>query len=183
MADKVPGTRRRMRVFYAADATELEPDMMPREGIDDSVLAGFATLANANVTEGVGEQTRVLFREPGDRGMSLVYAWFKSGYVLPFHSHNVDCLYYVLGGELRMGSHVLGKGDGFFIPADQAYGYEAGPDGVEVLEFRNATKFNFVYGVNDESRWTRIADTFSRRGDTWASETVPPSDRCGEREG
>ncbi len=177
MAEKGSGQRRRMRVFFSRDAAELTPEMMPREGIDDSVLAGFARLAEANVTEGVGERARVLFREPGDEGMSLVHVWFKSGYVLPFHSHSVDCLYYVIGGELRLGSHTLKKGDGFFIPAGQGYGYEAGPAGVEVLEFRNATKFNLVFGVNDQRRWQRIADTYSERAGTWAEETVPPSDR------
>ena len=177
MPEKMSGQRRRMQVFFGKDAAELEPEMMPREGIDDRVLAGFARLAEANVTEGVGERTRVLFREPGDEGMSLVHVWFKSGYVLPFHSHSVDCLYYVIGGELHMGSHVLKKGDGFFIPANQGYGYEAGPEGVEVLEFRNATNFNLVFGVNDENRWQRIADTYRERATTWAEETVPPSDR------
>jgi quercetin dioxygenase-like cupin family protein len=151
--------------------------MMPREGIDASVLAGLARLEAANVTEGLGEMTRVLFRESGDSGMSLVLAWFKSGYVLPFHSHSVDCLYYVVGGELHMGSHVLKKGDGFFVPADQAYGYEAGPDGVEVLEFRNATRFNLAFKGNKASRWDQIAQTFGERAAIWATETTPPSAR------
>ncbi len=177
MPGTTPVKRRRISVFRAEDATGIEPEMMPREGIDEAVLAGFARLAEANAREGMGEQTRLLFRESGDQGMSLVHAWFKSGYVLPFHSHNTDCLYYVIAGELHMGSHVLKKGDGIFIPKDQAYGYEAGPDGVEVLEFRNATQFNLKYGANDERRWNRIADTFRARADIWAGETVPPSAR------
>jgi quercetin dioxygenase-like cupin family protein len=177
MTDTVAKKRRRIAVFREQDACELGPQRMPRQGIDESVLAGFAILAAAKVTEGVGERARVVFSEPGEQGMSLVHVWFKSGYVLPFHSHNVDCLYYIIGGELRMGSHVLGKGDGIFIPADQAYGYEAGPEGVEVLEFRNATRFNLVYGVNDENRWNRIAQTFSERAAIWATETLTPSQR------
>ena len=177
MGEKTASKRRRIEVFHQRDAKELGPEVMPREGIDESVLAGFATLAEANVTEGVGERARIVFSEPGEQGMSLVHVWFKSGYVLPFHSHNVDCLYYVIGGELRMGSHVLGKGDGIFIPADQGYGYEAGPEGVEVLEFRNATRFNLVYGVNDEKRWNRIAQTFRERAAIWATETLTPSQR------
>jgi hypothetical protein len=108
--------------------------------------------------------------------MSLLYLWFKSHYVLPFHSHDTDCLYYVLSGELRMGSHVLRKGDGIFIPRETAYGYEAGPDGVEVLEFRNAKRFNLFFGNNPESRWDKIADTFRERAEIWQEET-PPSQR------
>lgn len=170
-------TRRRMVVFRASEAGEVGPEIMPREGIDDSVLAGFSLLAEAGVTEGLGEQTRLLFRDPGENGMSLVYAWFKSGYILPFHTHDSDCLYYVLAGELRMGSHVLRKGDGMFIPANHGYGYEAGPDGVEILEFRNATHFNLAFRANSESRWRSIADTFRNRAAIWAEETVPPSER------
>ena len=41
-----------------------------------------------------------------------------------------------------MGSQVLDAGDGFYIPGDHAYGYRAGPEGAEVLEFRHATSFD-----------------------------------------
>ena len=177
MTEKTAGGRRPMMVFHADEAAELGPEIMPREGIDEGVLAALNMLVDAGVREGLGEQSRLLFREPGEEGMSLVHVWFKSGYVLPFHSHNADCLYYVLGGELRMGSHILRRGDGFLIPRDRGYGYEAGSDGVELLEFRNATRFNLVYGVNDENRWQRIAQTYRDRADIWASETVPPSER------
>jgi quercetin dioxygenase-like cupin family protein len=177
MSETTENHRRRMIVFRASDAGEVSHDMMPREGIDDSVLAGFALLAQAGVTEGLGEQTRLLFKEPGDDGMSLVYAWFKSGYVLPFHTHDTDCLYYVIAGELHMGANILRKGDGMFIPRNYGYGYEAGPEGVEVLEFRNASRFNLAFRANDASRWERIADSFRTRGEIWAEETVPPSER------
>jgi hypothetical protein len=72
---------------------------------------------------------------------------------------------------------VIRKGDGFFVPAGKAYGYEAGPYGVEVLEFRNATRFNLLFGANDEARWQRIADTYTEREHIWAEETMPPSER------
>ena len=32
--------------------------------------------------------------------MHVSYIWFKSGYVLPPHSHDGDCLYYILAGSL-----------------------------------------------------------------------------------
>lgn len=176
MTETTDDMRRRMQFFYQRESRPLDPEMMPREGVDASVLAGIAKLAAVNVVEGLGERSRVLFSGPGDKGMSLVHIWFKSGYVLPYHSHNVDCLYYVIGGELRMGSRVLHKGDGVFIPAHQSYGYEAGPAGVEVLEFRNASRFNLLFGANDEARWDRIANTHRDRANIWATETVPPSE-------
>lgn len=177
MAETTGDTRRRILFFRAQDAEELGSEMMPVEGMDEGAAGGLASLSEGNFAAGLGDRARVLFREPGEKGMSLVYLWFKSGYVLPFHSHNVDCLYYVLGGELHMGSQVLRKGDGFFIPADHGYGYEAGPDGVEVLEFRHATRFNFVFKGNSEARWDRILEVFRQRADLWAEETVPPSER------
>lgn len=172
-----PGERKRIHIFRAADAGEVTDEMMPREGIDEGVMAGLARLAEAGVTEGVGERTRVLFREPGEQGMSLLHAWFKGGYVLPFHSHSTDCLYYVLSGELRMGSHVLRKGDGMFIPGEQGYGYEAGPEGVEVLEFRNATHFNLFFRGNTPRRWEQIGEAYRENETAWRAETVPPSER------
>lgn len=171
------GAGKRMVVFYAKDAKEPKPERMPREGIDDSVMSAFAKLAEMNFREGIGEKNLLLFSEPGDNGFSLLYAWFKSGYILPRHSHSADCLYYVLGGELRMGSHVLRKGDGMFIPSGHGYGYEAGPDGVEVLEFRNATRFNLLFHPNDRERWDRVVENFRDRAPIWMAETVPPSDR------
>ena len=168
--------RRRMEFFSMESATPVPDEMMPREGVDESVLAGLAKFAAVGGREGVGEKTVLLFKEDREDGMSLLYAWFKSGYVLPRHSHSGDCLYVVVGGELRIGARVLRKGDGMFIPGGHAYGYEAGPDGVEVLEFRNATHFNLLFRGNDPSHWTRVAETFRDRSALWEQET-PPSDR------
>ena len=175
MTDSAEMTPPRMTFFRGDDAGELSPETMPREGIDDSVIAALASLSESNYSEGLGERTRVLFSEPGEEGMSLLHVWFKSGYVLPFHSHSSDCLYYVLGGELHMGSRVLHKGDGFFIPADMAYGYEAGPEGVEVLEFRNVTRFNLVFKGNSQARWDQLVQTCRDRAEIWAEENTPPS--------
>lgn len=168
--------RKKVAIYYGKDAAPLGEDRMPTEGLTPSVLAGVAKLM-ASAKPGLGERSTVLFSEPGDEGMSLVHVWFKSGYMLPAHAHNSDCLYYVLGGELRIGRHVLRKGDGFFIPANKPYAYEAGPEGVEVLEFRNATHFNIVLNEADEERWDRLAANYRERSPSWETEKVPPSDR------
>ena len=70
--------------------------------------------------------------------MSLSHNWFGPNFPLFRHSHPRfgDCLYYVVGGELLMGNRKLGRGSTFFIPNGQPYKFAAGPDGVEVLEFR-----------------------------------------------
>ncbi len=171
-----PARRKRMAFFRSGDASPIGPEIMSSAERGPAVLAGLAKLAAANVRAGIGEQGRVLFREPGESGFSLLHLWFKSGYVLPPHSHDGDCLYYVLGGELRMGSRVLRRGDGMFIPAGSGYTYEAGPEGVEVLEFRNATHFNIALRGEDEKSWDRMIEVFRDRAAIWEGETVPPSE-------
>src|SRR5215831_8504490 len=103
--------RKRLIFFRSQDATPVQ-DHMPVLGVDAGVLAGIEILNRANPTNdpNLGAKTVLLFREPGDEGMSLAYIWFKSGYILPRHAHDTDCLYYVLAGELQMGSRVLKKG-------------------------------------------------------------------------
>lgn len=176
--------KKRIETFRFSDAVPLSEEQMPMEGIDDSVLAGFGKLAEAGGIESGGEKVLCLFREPEDDGLSLCYAWFKSGFVLPRHSHNADCLYYVIAGEVHLGKQVLGKGDGFFVPADAPYSYTTGPEGAEVLEFRNAARFNILFRNNDEAHWERMAQAFRENIPKWQSELVPPSDkRAGTLEG
>jgi hypothetical protein len=85
-----------------------------------------------------GSAVTPLFAQGGADGMSLVHAWFGPNFPLFRHSHPKfgDCLYYVVAGEIIMGSRVLKAGDGFFVPNGAPYKYTAGPNGVEVLEFR-----------------------------------------------
>jgi len=114
-----------------------------------------------------GTHNTVLFRGDGEDGFSLVRAWFGPHYVLPRHTHDGDCLYYVVEGSLVMGSQRLGAGDGFFVPSGAPYGYDAGPEGVVVLEFRSCTSFgmNIVGGQLDRLR--KMAVAAEEHGDTW----------------
>ena len=69
--------------------------------------------------------------------LNMIVTEFGPNYVLPQHSHREDCLYYVERGEITMGSHKVGPGEGFLVRADQPYAYTAGPEGVRVLEIRH----------------------------------------------
>ena len=169
--------RRKMQVFRGDCPPQTERDHLTVEGMDESVIAGFAKLQACGAVPGLAEQTTRLFAEEDEKGLSLIRVWFKSGNTLPRHSHSSDCLYYIIGGEAQMGSVTLKKGDGVFIPADQGYTLQAGPDGVELLEFRNATRYNIFYKGNDEAHWERIAEGYRTRGDIWRTELVPPSER------
>ena len=102
---------------------------------EDDVRSTIGEMARAIAP---GAVTTPLFWQGGPDGMSLVHAWFGPHFPLFRHSHPKfgDCLYYVVSGQVIMGSRVLKAGDGFFVPNGMPYKYKAGPDGVEVLEFR-----------------------------------------------
>jgi hypothetical protein len=165
----------RMRIFRAADAYEVDERIMPMEGLDEHVLAGFQQLEAHGIEN--GHKVRCLFQEEAGTGMSLIHIWYKSGFVLPQHKHNADCVYYVVAGEIHAGGMVVGQGDGLFIPKDHDYTYEAGPDGVELLEFRNAATFNIVFNGKDSKQWSRIVAAADSNADAWKLQSKPPERR------
>jgi hypothetical protein len=116
-----------------------------------------------------GHVVKVLYRGDGDDGFSLVWSWFGPHYTLPRHSHSADCLYYVVKGEARLGNRVVGAGSGFFVPADAPYAYSAGADGIEILEFRQATGFDMKISES-AARWQAIVDGARAHADEWAQE-------------
>lgn len=112
-----------------------------------------------------GQQVRVLFQQEGN-GMSLVWSRFEPGFPLPRHSHSADCVYYVLKGEARMGSRTIPAGAGFFVPEDAPYAYTAGPEGIEILEFRGVSTFDMRITESLE-RWAKIAEISAERSAEW----------------
>ena len=117
----------------------------------------------------LGGHDAVLFRGDGENGFSLVKAWFGPHYVLPRHAHDGDCLYFVMEGSLIMGSQTLEAGDGFFVPSDAPYAYEAGPEGVVVLEFRTRTSFGMNIPGGQVDRLRRMATVADEHADDWAT--------------
>ena len=113
-----------------------------------------------------GHDARVLFQQGGEDGMSLVWSWFGPGFPLPRHSHSADCLYYVVKGEARLGNKVVPAGEGFFVPADAPYAYTAGPEGIEILEFRSVSNFDMKI-TESEGRWTKIAEEVEEARLSW----------------
>ena len=131
-----------------------------------------ARLSQQAVESGLdqGEHLRVLINLPG---FSLTHVWFKKHYPLPLHSHDADCLYYIIAGSLRIGTQMLGPRDGFFIPKDMPYAYVPGQDGVELLEFRHSTNFNFVNHANGEAFWDKAIKTAETHVEDWKVEKRP----------
>lgn len=142
--------------------------MMVHEPVSPVAAEGGRRMMEAGVHN--GHEVEVLF---STGGFSLTYAWFKSGFPLPRHSHNVDCLYYIISGSLRIGREELGAGDGFFVGGDVPYTYTPGPAGVEVLEFRASNAFNIKVMANNPAFWDRALETVKDNRSAWATQPRP----------
>lgn len=132
-------------------------------------MAGSIAAVEAGMMEGA--QVKLLFAAPG---MSLAHAWFKSGFPLPRHSHDTDCLYYIVAGSLRIGTEELSAGDSFFVGAGVPYAYTPGDAGVEVLEFRSSNSFNIRMFADNPAYWRRAAQQVQGKRSDWVDE-APPS--------
>jgi hypothetical protein len=161
--------RPRFAIFRAKDArSDAEMSLMKYEDVTSAVADGAQRATEAGANE--GHELKSLFAVPG---FSLTYVWFKSGFPLPRHSHNVDCLYYIVGGSLTIGKEELGVGDGFFVGPEVPYTYTPGVAGVEVLEFRAADAFNIKVLANNPAFWDRAVERVRSHRSAWAREKRP----------
>jgi len=166
-----PGKKKRqMQIFRAAQAPGLvESGCMDVEPMSEMQMAGIAKLVEAGYLN--GEKITVLVDMPG---FSLTHAWLKKDYPLMRHTHDSDCMYYIVAGSLRLGTEELGPKDCFFVPGDVPYTYVPGPDGVEVLEIRHEPSFNFVNLSNNAAWWQKAEETCKANREAWA-QVAPPS--------
>ncbi len=156
-------------IFRMADARPEEGiPIMRYEPLTPTMIDGGRRLTEAGVGE--GSENRLLF---SGGGYSLSYAWFKSGFPLPRHSHDTDCLYYIIAGSLRLGHEELGAGDGFLLPGGTPYTYTPGRDGLEILEFRSGGPFNIKLLANNPAFWNKALDTVETQRDGWKDQPRP----------
>jgi quercetin dioxygenase-like cupin family protein len=165
------GTARpHLTIYRAGDAPALQDTDMMYYGDEPPSASDEATHEAIDFGDRVhGAKVSVLFRPEREGGLSLVHVWLKKNFIISRHSHNADCLYYVISGEAVLGSQVLRAGDGFFVPADHPYAYRAGPGGAEVLEFRGARSFDYA-SLEKPDGWAAAENR-----PEWEKETVPPS--------
>ena len=155
------GPRRGIKFFDKGAARPLhETGMMSMPTTEGDVDAQMMEWALSG-----GHIVNVLYQD-GDDGMSLVWSWFGPGYALPRHSHSADCLYFVISGEAHLGNRTVGAGSGFFVPADATYAYSAGPEGIQILEFRNVSSFDMRI-TESLGGWDRIVDSVREHSDEW----------------
>ncbi len=159
----------RFKVYRGAEAPNFdELTCMEMVGLTPTIISGIERAGAAGAEE--GSVVKMLFSMPG---MSLTYAWFKSGFPLPLHSHNAECLYYIIAGTLKLGTEILGAGDGFFVGSDVPYTYTPGPEGVEVLEFRTANQFDIRFMGKTEAFWDKTVAALQAQRPAWADQPPP----------
>jgi len=129
---------------------------------------GLARMIDAGVMDGT--EFTMLCNLPG---FTLMHAWFKKDYPLPLHSHSADCLYYVAAGSARLGTEELSAGDSFFVPANTPYTYRAGPEGVEVLEFRHTLDIDFQNYAKNRAFYEKAITTIMENRDLWQKSPMP----------
>ena len=162
-------TEKSIKIFRSAEAPPLLEagciSLIPGSDLQNS---GMERLRAAGFAE--GDEIKVLVNVPG---FSLAYVWFKQNYPLPLHSHDGDCLYYVIAGSLELGNETLGPRDSFLIPANTPYTYKPGPEGVEVLEFRHENQFEFRNHVKNNAFFDKAAETVVANVDAWRAAKRP----------
>lgn len=164
------------RIFRGSDAKPMIPARHRGAVRNDHVVhpvtaEGLSRFAEGGQGEGgPGAAARVLFDAPW---MHLSYAWFKSGFPLPLHSHDADCFYQIIAGSMQVGTETLEKGDGILIPAGVPYTVTPGEEGVEFLEMRPTGDYDTRYRSKVAKYWDRIVETLTARKAGWATEKPP----------
>ncbi len=167
---KTPDPVKTLQIFRGKDAPSLE-EAGHMEYVDDDpvILSGAAKLGEEGI--GDGAVLKCLF---SGFGFSLHYVWFKPGYPLPLHSHNGDCLYYIISGDIKMGTEAMAAGDGFFLPANTPYTYNVGDKGVEILEFRTDEDFDIQFKGKTDAYWEKMLERLRQQRPKWQS-ALPPA--------
>jgi len=81
--------------------------------------------------------TSLVFHEPGDdQHPQLFELRFEPDSEVSVHAHEQDEIFYVVAGSMRLGNREIGPGSSVFVQGNTLYGFGAGKDGLQVLNFR-----------------------------------------------
>ena len=173
-------SKHRIEMFRAENAV----DNGGPQGIRGASLAAPETSAKLKVLREAGRDdgmvSSLLYHQQD--GFSIVHLWIKPRYPLPRHSHDSDCLYYMVGGSIIMGSETLRASDGFFVPKDANYVYEGGPDGAELIEVRHGVNaiFTNLPSQSDARYETELALVKANHA-AWVTMAMAPTFAANER--
>jgi hypothetical protein len=167
---KAPAKQATMQIYRAIDGKleDEDPDGANILPMSQECIDGFARLVDAGMMD--GSVVKTLIDIPG---FALTYCWFKPHFPLPRHSHKQDCLYYIVKGDIKLGTERLGAGDGFFLPDGTPYTYDIGEDGVELLEFRTSSDSNFRAFNHTPKWWDKAEKAIKDNREAWKKAKPP----------
>lgn len=86
--------------------------------------------------------------KPHDRGdpdgLELLEVYYPPNAVITVHAHEEDEIIYVVDGAILLGGRVYPKGSSVFVAHQTLYGFEAGPDGLHMVNFRARADHSFI---------------------------------------
>jgi mannose-6-phosphate isomerase-like protein (cupin superfamily) len=171
---KPASARRRIEIFRAADAVDNGGPQGIRGGgtATDETRAKLKVLREAGRDDGI--VSSLLFHQKD--GFSIVHLWVKPGYPLPRHSHDSDCLYYIVNGEIEYGIDKLRASDGFFVPEGVDYVYVGGPEGAELIEVRfGVNNIETALASQSDGRYDRELALIKANHAAWLTMTMAPT--------
>ena len=167
-------TEKKLKIFRFADAPLLEnTDLQPvTSQMSASQAEGWGRKMAAGFSE--GQVAQVIVQMPG---LTILRIWNKKGYPTPLHTHDIDCLYFVVAGSITVGGEDLGPGDSFFVPADMPYTYKVGPEGSEILEIRQADNWDLKLLAKGTPYFDKAVDAIKANVADWIVARRPSSGR------
>lgn len=86
--------------------------------------------------------------KPHDRGdpngLDLLEIYYPPNAVITVHAHEEDEIIYVVDGAIRLGNRLYPKGSSVFVARQTLYGFEAGPEGLHMVNFRARADHSFI---------------------------------------
>ena len=161
-------TERAIDLYFGADAVEgMQSGMLGEFDADEETFGRVVELVQEGYGRGI--TTTVSYQQPAAAGgFSLMTVKVQPHCILFRHSHDCDCLYYVASGSIVMGNRTLVPGDGFFVPEGAKYGYAAGPEGAEVVEFRHGPeRVKTIIAPASPERWDTILESIRQNIAGW----------------
>jgi len=95
---------------------------------------------------GDGELTsKVRIREEGSETLpQLIEIQYEPNAEIQIHAHDEDEIIFVREGEMHLGNRVVGPGTSVFVAGNTLYGFKAGPQGLQILNFRPRKDITFI---------------------------------------
>lgn len=107
-------------------------------------------------TEELGSQ--IFVHEMGDeQTLQLSEVRYPPHVSIELHAHDVDEIFYLVQGELQIGTRTMAPGASVFIAGNTLYSLKSGPDGAHFLVFRPVGDMSYVPEAEWRARGKSVA--------------------------